>query len=347
MHAVNQLHNYRQTNLLIYINNYKVSKKDKNKENSRRKFIRDGLIAGVGALAGGTVLSSCDSENTDSEMIRVLTTDGKIVEVERSMVKTPKEIVKESREGIPGRKFVMVIDLAKCANARKCVTACQEGHHLPSDHEYMKVYLLQDSPETAPYWFPKPCYHCDNPLCVSVCPVGATYKRNDGIVLVDNDRCIGCKFCMTGCPYSARVFAWKHHEEFTPQGEEYESPMLYNPESSVPGSEGTVSKCVFCADRLRENKLPYCLKACPMGVIYFGDINENAVTNGDETIAFTDLIEQRGGYRYLEVLGTRPNVYYLPPVNRQFPVDRGYESIDDEIKDRYKNTPYVKNKTNE
>ena len=321
-----------------------MKKKETNKDNSRRKFLKDGIIAGVGALAGGSVLSSCSSDEGSGEMIRVLTTDGKLVEVEKSSVKSTKQLIKESKEGIPGRKFVMVIDLAKCANARKCVTACQEGHHLPSGHEYMKVYLLQDSEETAPYWFPKPCYHCDNPLCVSVCPVGATYKRSDGIVLIDNDRCIGCKFCMTGCPYSARVFTWQHHEEYDPDSEDYESPIQYNPESSVPGTEGTVSKCVFCADRLKENKLPYCVEACPMGVIYFGDINEDAVTNGAETIKFSELIEQRSGYRYLESLGTRPTVYYLPPVNRQFPVDRGYESIDDDIKERYNETPYVKNK---
>jgi molybdopterin-containing oxidoreductase family iron-sulfur binding subunit len=202
----------------------------------------------------------------------------------------------------------------------------------------MKVYLMQDSPKSAPYWFPKPCYHCDNPLCVSVCPVGATYKRSDGIVLVDNELCIGCKFCMTGCPYSARIFSWRAHEE-------HEVDVQYNPEHSVPSQEGTVSKCVFCADRLAENKLPYCLEACPMGVIYFGDVNEDAVTNGVETVRFSELIRDRGGYRHLENLGTRPTVYYLPPVNRQFSVERGYESLTDDLKKRYKNTDYVKNKT--
>nr|NQU90168.1 4Fe-4S dicluster domain-containing protein [Bacteroidota bacterium] len=190
----------------------------------------------------------------------------------------------------------------------------------------------------APYWFPKPCYHCDNPLCVSVCPVGATYKRSDGIVLVDNDRCIGCKFCMTGCPYSARVFAWNDYEE-------YDSDIQYNPESSVPGQEGTVSKCVFCADRLAENKLPYCVEACPMGVIYFGDVDEDAVTNGAETVQFSQLIKDRSGYRYLENLGTRPSVYYLPPVNRQFDIERGFKGLDEEIKERYKDTPYLKDRS--
>ena len=253
-------------------------KKDENK--SRRDFLKKGILAGAGALAGGALLSSCSKEES-GEMVKVLTADGQLLEVDKSSLKSTKEIRKEARQGIPGRKFVMVIDLAKCANARKCITACQEHHHLPPDIEYMKVYLMQDSEKTAPYWFPKPCYHCDNPLCVSVCPVGATYKRTDGIVLVDNERCIGCKFCMTGCPYSARSFAWGDKEE-------YDEGIQYNPESTVPGVEGTVSKCVFCADRLKENKLPKCLEACPMGVIYFGDINEDSVTNGAETEKFSD-----------------------------------------------------------
>lgn len=308
------------------------------KKNLRRDFLKKSLLAGAGVIAGSSLLSSCsDAELKPGEKMKVLTPDGKLVEVNAEDIKPVKQQREDAREGIEGRKFVMVIDLAKCANAGKCTTACQEGHLLPKSHEYMKVFLMQDSEETAPYWFPKPCFHCDNPLCVSVCPVGATYKRTDGIVLVDTERCIGCKFCMTGCPYSARNFSWEHHEE-------YDDSIVYNPETSVPGQEGTVSKCVFCADRLKENKLPYCLEACPMGVIYFGDINEDAVTNGVETVSFSELIRDRGGYRYLESLGTRPSVYYLPPVNRQFPVDRGYDGLTDEQKEKYKNTPYVKKK---
>jgi molybdopterin-containing oxidoreductase family iron-sulfur binding subunit len=230
----------------------------------------------------------------------------------------------------------MVIDLAKCKNARKCVEVCQKGHHLPTSQEFMKVYLLQDSEKTSPYWFPKPCYHCDNPLCVSVCPVGATYKRTDGIVLIDNERCIGCKFCMTGCPYSTRVFAWKHYPEFD------EDKEPYSPEASSPGKEGTVSKCDFCPDLIRVGKLPYCASSCPMGVIYFGDVDEDTVTNGTETYQFSQLIRDRAGYRYLETLGTRPCVYYLPPVERQFEVERGFSDLDEEVKNRYQETPYSK-----
>lgn len=311
---------------------------------SRRNFLKLGLGAGAASLVGlAGVKIANGGEPADNkelkETIKVLTPDGKVVEVEKSSILPPKDIFidrKQAHKGIPGRKFVMVIDLAKCKNARKCVDACQEGHKLPHDHEWIKLYLLKDSDNTAPYWFPKPCYHCDNPLCVSVCPVGATYKRTDGIVLVDAERCIGCKFCMTGCPYSARVFHWKKPEV------KVDENMPYSPETNVPPKEGTVGKCVFCPDKLRNNELPRCATACPMGVIYFGDLLEDTVTNGTETVRFSELIATRGGYRHMEHLGTEPSVYYLPPHERQFPWERGYEGIPDSIKSRYDNLDVIK-----
>ncbi|MCX6242899.1 MAG: 4Fe-4S dicluster domain-containing protein [Bacteroidetes bacterium] len=308
-----------------------------NKKNSRRQFLKKGLLAGAAVAASGGMLKAY-SEKTggeSGEKVKVMTTNGEVMEVDKAMLKLPRVSIEEAHLGIPGKKFVMVIDLGKCKNARKCVEGCQKAHHLPKSQEFMKVYLLQDSEKTSPYWFPKPCFHCDNPLCVSVCPVGATFKRTDGIVLIDNNRCIGCKFCMTGCPYSTRVFAWKHYPEFD------EDKQPYSPEASSPGKEGTVSKCDFCPDLIRVGKVPYCVSSCPMGVIYFGDVDEDTVTNGTETFQFSELIRDRAGYRYLEVLGTRPCVYYLPPVDRQFPVDRGFNDLDESVKNRYLNTPYA------
>ena len=234
----------------------------------------------------------------------------------------------------------MVIDLAKCKNARNCVESCQKAHNLDYHEEFMKVQLIQDNEEASPYWFPKPCYHCDEPPCVTVCPTGATFKRDDGIVLIDNDRCIGCKFCITSCPYSARQFNWGHKAKFD------DKSQPYSPETSVPAAEGTVMKCDFCPDLLREGKLPHCAKACPMGVIYFGDKNEDIVTNGEETVRFSELIKDRAGYRHLEHLGTKPNVYYLPAVNRQFPLERGFD-VDEDILERYKDVPEVQDFKNQ
>jgi molybdopterin-containing oxidoreductase family iron-sulfur binding subunit len=316
----------------------KEKKGERNEGSSRRSFLRK-MGAGIGvvsiaAIPGASALEAVKSGS--GKKVKLLSTDGTLVEVDmeniRPVVKETDKLKDEARKGLPDRKFVMVIDLAKCTNARKCVDACQEGHLLPKDHEWIKLYLLQDDKNTAPYWLPRPCFHCDKPICVSVCPVGATYKRDDGIVLVDNQRCIGCKFCMTGCPYSARVFNWKDPEVKMPPDH------VYDPETNIPPVEGTVGKCVFCADKLRNNELPRCVTACPMGVIYFGDIGEDAVTNGAETLRFSKLMENRAGYRHREELGTLPSVYYLPPTERLFPVERGLDGWDESVKDRYKNS---------
>lgn len=314
----------------------KGKKKEKASNPGRRDFLKKigaGLsAAGIAGIPGVSAIAGKSSGS--GEKIRLLSTDGKLVEVDRENIKDAKvevaHLKDEARKGLPGRKFGMVIDLAKCTNARKCVEACQEGHMLPRDHEWMKIYLLQDDNNTSQYWFPRPCFHCDKPMCVSVCPVGATYKRPDGIVLVDNQRCIGCKFCMTGCPYSARVFNWKDPEVKLPPDH------IYDPETNIPAVEGTVGKCVFCADNLRKGLLPRCVTACPMGVIYFGDLLEDTVTNGEETVRFSKLMEDRAGFRYREELGTLPSVFYLPPAQRMFPVERGLESSEEKIRDRYK-----------
>ncbi|MCM2302503.1 MAG: 4Fe-4S dicluster domain-containing protein [Flavobacteriaceae bacterium] len=308
-------------------------------ESNRRKFLKLGLLSSISVVAGTSLVSNLASvnEKNSSEKIRVLTPEGKIVEVDAANInKYPEALITpaESRNGIPNRKFVMVIDLAKCNNARSCVESCQKAHQLDYNDEFMKILLIQNNEEDAPYWFPKPCFHCDEPPCVTVCPTGATFKRDDNIVLVDNNRCIGCKFCITSCPYSARIFNWGHKAKFD------NKDIPYSPETGIPATEGTVMKCDFCPDLLRQGELPHCAKACPMGVIYFGDKNEDIVTNGLETLRFSKLIKDRVGYRHLEHLGTKPNVYYLPAVNRDFPLERGLDK-DEEIIERYKNVPFI------
>ena len=106
-----------------------------------------------------------------------------------------------------------------------------------------------------------------------------------------------------------------------------EAARTYSPETSMPRRKGTVEKCDFCPDMLRQGKLPHCVSACPNGVFYFGDLNEDTVTNGDETVRFSQLIKDKAGYRYLEALGTEPSVYYLPSANRLFPFQDAEEEI--------------------
>src|SRR5690606_3048168 len=215
--------------------------------NPRRDFIK---AAGITVTAAACGSAACSCKKPEGEKVVLLSPDGELVQVDSSHLKYVHKTVgvstEEARKGIPGRKFVMVIDLARCNNARKCVTACQKMHHLPEEKEWLQVKLMKDSEEAPPYWFPKTCFHCDNPPCVKVCPVDATFKRQDGLVLIDADRCIGCKFCMAACPYSTRVFNWDE-----PDQPEEISCMDYSPETSVPSRVGTVEKCDFCPDMAR------------------------------------------------------------------------------------------------
>jgi molybdopterin-containing oxidoreductase family iron-sulfur binding subunit len=303
----------------------------KNNLSSRRNFIKLGVATGASALFfGRTKILSAFTGNESKqkgEKIKALTQDGKLVDVDKEHMCCAPVSNQEARQGMPGKKMVMVIDLAKCRNARKCLEGCQSMHNLPPHMDWIKFYLMRDSLDTAPYWFPKPCLHCNNPPCVKVCPVGATFKRTDGIVLIDNERCIGCKFCMAACPYSSRVFNWE--EPKLPKGV---SSQPYSPETSSPPRIGTVSKCDFCPDRVRMGELPACVTSCPNGVYWYGDKNEDAVTNGTETVRFSDLIHDRAAYRFMEELGTEPSVFYLPPVNRAFDYKTGFEGLsDDEI----------------
>lgn len=137
------------------------------------------------------------------------------------------------------------------------------------------------------------CNHCDNPPCVRVCPTGATFKRADGIVVMDYHRCIGCRFCMAGCPYGARSF-------------NYYNPREYIAETNLrfpTRMRGVVEKCTFCSERLSEGKLPYCVEASD-GAIVFGDI-------GDPRSEVSRVLREHFSVIRKPSLGTGPSVYYI------------------------------------
>jgi Fe-S-cluster-containing dehydrogenase component len=300
---------------------------------SRKHFLKLGAIASGALVALGGIPSvlKADSETTMCETVKLMTSEGKLVDVDKKALRLAAVSSKEeinalkirARKGIEGRKWVMVIDLARCKHAMACQKACNKNHHIPGDRQWLNIYEMKDTKDTAPYWMPKTCFHCDRPPCVAVCPVDATFKREDGIVLIDNERCIGCRFCMAACPYSTRVFNWGQ-----PDNNGIED-MPYDPEKGLPRKMGTVEKCDFCPDMLRMGMLPHCIEACPNGVYFFGDLNEDTVTNGSETFRFSQLIKDKAGYRYMEEVGTEPSVYYLPPVNRLVPFDETDKHLDD------------------
>jgi molybdopterin-containing oxidoreductase family iron-sulfur binding subunit len=311
-----------------------------NKLKSRRKFLDKGLKFGLITAISGIGLSKIASKlnakpTSDShDKMELMTTDGTLIQVDSTEVIEVKHAKDHDskynvREGFPNRKFVMVVDLAKCKNALACQSACNKHHYITGDNAWIKVYEMQESKNTAPYWMPTTCQHCDQPACVTVCPVDATFKRRDGIVLIDNERCIGCRFCMAACPYSIRVFNWSEPD----QGDitldmHMEGETAYTPDyAGLPSVKGTVDKCDFCPHAIDKGELPHCVVACPNGVFYFGDKYEDTVTNGDETLRLSKLLEDKSGYRLMESLGTEPSVYYLPPVDRLVDFKDGLENF--------------------
>ncbi len=316
----------------------------KNKNtSSRRKFLDKGLKLGIVTAIGGIGLSkivsklNAKTENSSHDKMELMTTDGTLIQVDSTEVLTIDHPTEHNekynvREGFPNRKFVMVIDLAKCKNALSCQSACNKHHYITGDNAWLKVYKMQESKDTAPYWMPTTCQHCDQPACVTVCPVDATFKRRDGLVLIDNTRCIGCRFCMAACPYSTRVFNWSEPDqsEITLNMDMGEQAHMSSPEhGGVPSIKGTVDKCDFCPHSVDKGELPHCVKACPNGVFYFGDKYEDTVTNGDETVRLSKLLEDKSGYRLMEGLGTEPSVYYLPPVDRLVDFEDGLKDFNE------------------
>lgn len=302
------------------------------KDTSRRNFLATALLAGLAAGCSSKKNPfdgyASDDVKASGETVKLLSVDGEIIEIDKAFLKPVPDMPvvsnSEARKGIEGKKFVMVIDLSRCKNVGACKRACNHAHQLNPGQNWIKVLSMQEAHDTAPYWQPTTCMHCDEPPCVKVCPVDATFKRQDGIVLIDSDRCIGCRFCMAACPYSTRVFNWQE-----PILEEKVAEQHYSCETSIPQKIGTVSKCDFCPDMARKGELPHCVSSCPNGVFFFGDMNEDSVSNGAETFRFSDLIRDKAGYRLMDDLGTKPRVYYLPPVNRSFPFESGLEGEED------------------
>lgn len=205
----------------------------------------------------------------------------------------------------PTKKLGLVIDLDICVGCHACAVACKEwnaggiagpltdedpygaeptGVWFNRVHSYT-LDALEDQPAMTLH-FPRSCLHCETPACVTVCPTGASYKRaEDGIVLVDEDKCIGCKLCSWACPYGAREY------------------------SEV---EGVMKKCTLCVDRIynenfaEEDRIPACVKACPTGARHFGDL-------GDAESKVSKLVAERQGYDLLPEMGYKPVNKYLPP----------------------------------
>lgn len=213
-------------------------------------------------------------------------------------------------------QFAYALNLSVCIGCRRCVEAChQENNHDRASHNsYIRVLEMTngsmdmeqgtadyDHPVPAPgkFYMPVQCQQCENPPCVKVCPVEATWQERDGIVVVDYNWCIGCRYCEAACPYHARRFNWRAPE--VPAAE-------VNPNQSYLSNrirpQGVMEKCTFCLHRTREGRLPACLEACPTGARVFGN-----VLDPDSEIRW--VLRNKRVFVLKEELGTRPRFFYF------------------------------------
>jgi len=257
---------------------------------NRRRFCR---IAGLSVLglAGGSTLAPRAQED------RAEPTAGKA----------------GVAEPIIGSRWAMVVDINACRReegCRDCIAACHRVHNVPAfespkdevkwiwkeqyaeafptqRHDYMEDHLLHD--EVLVF-----CNHCDNPPCTRVCPTQATWRREDGIVMMDWHRCIGCRYCIAACPYGSRSFNWRDPR-----------PFVKEIDAEFPTrTRGVVEKCTFCDERLAKGQLPACVEACTSGCLKFGDLE-------DPDSEVRGILRERHAIRRKPGLGTQPQVYYL------------------------------------
>lgn len=201
--------------------------------------------------------------------------------------------------------WCMAIDLRYCDGCDSCTLACQDRHELARSQTWLKVYKMTAA-DGSTFHMPRLCMMCEDPPCLYVCPVGATFRTTDGLVLVDQNACIGCRACMAACPYEARYFNWSAPPEVK------RLPMPPTPEFPVPQVKDTVGKCVLCADRLPHGELPACVSGCPMGVLYIGDLVTDVAVNGlGKTVKLSQFLKENDAVRFKEELGTNPRVYYI------------------------------------
>jgi molybdopterin-containing oxidoreductase family iron-sulfur binding subunit len=247
----------------------------------------------------------------DEDMLKVL----KRLEAE-TLKEYGAEVSIKDVKPMDGVQFGYALNLSVCIGCRKCAEAChkENNHDRATNNSYIRVMEMKQGsmdlehgraiyedavPEPGKYYMPVQCQQCDNPPCVHVCPVEATWKEKDGIVVVDYNWCIGCRYCEAACPYHARRFNWARPEI---PAEEVNPVQAYLANRIRP--QGVVEKCHFCLHRTREGRLPACLEACPTGARVFGNLL-------DPNSEIRWVLANKRVFVLKEELGTHPRFFYF------------------------------------
>ncbi len=304
---------------------------DENKNSkklSRREFITATAVGGAVALTGVAALSPLKNAAeipTIDEILqkhyKEMTPEDKKVLFKKLEKKLEKQYHKKVKIGDPpplkNVEFAMVINLGRCIGCRRCVYACMKENNTSRNPQiqYIRVlkmkkgsinleegehdYPAKESADPNYYYMPVQCHQCRKPPCVEVCPVGATWKEKDGIVVVDYNWCIGCRYCEAACPYHARRFNWaKPHLS----AEELNPDMAYL--SNRPRYTNVMEKCTFCLQRTRKGRYTACVEVCPTGSRKFGNLR-------DPNSEVRKIIENERVFVLKEELGTIPQLYYV------------------------------------
>ena len=279
---------------------------------SRRKF-----VSVTAAAAAGWILTSCGPKRLHEvppDRLRKV-----ILEMEQEYAAQLGTAVNISgAQAIPGVEFAYALDISRCIGCRRCVYACVEENNQSRDPQVQWIRVLsmdkeggvdfsesdpyynpEEVPEEGKFYVPVQCQQCRNPPCTKVCPTGATWTEKDGIVVIDYDWCIGCRYCMAACPYGARHFNWG--EPSIPQ-DELNTDMHYL--GNRPRPKGVVEKCTFCIQRSREGRYPACVEVCPVGARKFGNL-----LDPESEIRY--ILENKRVLVLKEELNTMPRFFYF------------------------------------
>lgn len=225
-------------------------------------------------------------------------------------LKQARRALASGPEETSAHQWAMVIDQSRCTGCGHCTLACRAHNDIPPGISWNRV-IEAETIKGKQVYLSRPCMHCEHAPCVEVCMVRASRYRPDGIVEMDYDRCIGCRYCEIACPYNARAFNWEAFTEKNPAVPKWGQPEVER------RPRGVVEKCSFCSHRVdRGLKLglmpgvdqeatPACVVACPVGARTFGDLN-------DPESEVSKAIASHHTYRLREDLGTAPRVYYIP-----------------------------------
>ncbi|MGD9817690.1 MAG: 4Fe-4S dicluster domain-containing protein [Desulfomonilaceae bacterium] len=236
-----------------------------------------------------------------------------------------RELERAMAKPLEKRKWIMVIDTRRCVGCQACTIACIAENKLPPGVVYRPVIQkeLGEYPNVALHFLPRPCMQCEKPSCVPVCPVKATWKRPDGVVVVDYDKCIGCRYCLNACPYSARTsdFGRDYTISEATGSKDIKGAPIYGapaPWEGLPSNEygkswdrknhgspvGNARKCHFCLHRLEKGLLPACVTTCIGRATFFGD-------SRDPDSLVKELITKNNVQTLLPHWDNKPNCYYI------------------------------------